>query len=83
MSQQNIFAQEISDIQHELFTLPTRYGGLNIQNPIKSSENYFENARRCSDKLITAITNGKHLDLRLYVALLHGPMVCAKNYKSK
>lgn len=26
----NIFAQEISDIQHELFTLPTRYGGLNI-----------------------------------------------------
>lgn len=35
----NIFAQEISDIQHELFTLPARYGGLNIQNPIKSSEN--------------------------------------------
>lgn len=35
----NIFAQDISDIQHELFTLPTRYGGLNIQNPIKSSEN--------------------------------------------
>lgn len=35
----NIFAQDVSDIQHDLFTLPTRYGGLNIQNPIKSSEN--------------------------------------------
>lgn len=31
----NIFAHKMSDIQHELFTLPTRCGGLNIQNPIR------------------------------------------------
>lgn len=79
----NIFAQEMSDSQHELFALPTRYGGLNIQNPIKRSENYFENSGRCLDKLITAITNGKPLDLNDHIATLHQTTVqpCKRVFK--
>lgn len=60
---------KISDIQQELFTLPTRYGGYSLI-PIKISENYFENCRRCSDKLSTAIKNGQPLDLHGLMATL-------------
>lgn len=54
-----------------------------MQNPIKSSENYFENSRRCSDKLITAIINGKPLDLNDHTATLYQTTVqpCKQVFK--
>lgn len=61
-------AQEVLDIQHELFTLPTRYGGVVVQNPIESYENYHDNSRHYSDKLTTEIKQGKPLDLNNHIA---------------
>lgn len=55
----NIFEQEISEIEHELFTLPARFGGLNIKDPTLNIDLSYETSRNCTEHLIRSIKNGQ------------------------
>lgn len=64
----NLFEQEISELEHELFTLPTRFGGLNIQDPIKNAIESYAKSRQCTELLTYAIKTGNHFNNNDHIA---------------
>ena len=49
----NILGKQVSDTERDIVSLPTRWGGLNIQNPVETADNEY----RWSQTLTGSLTN--------------------------
>lgn len=63
----SLFGHETNDIENDLFELPVRYGGLDIKNPMKTSQNAHNTSKRCVQTLTDAIKNNQELNLNTHV----------------
>uniref|UniRef100_A0A8D8SFY5 Uncharacterized protein n=2 Tax=Cacopsylla melanoneura TaxID=428564 RepID=A0A8D8SFY5_9HEMI len=52
-----IVGREISNTEHEIFSLPTKFGGLAIKNPVLTVENSFQTSKKAVQKLTQCIKN--------------------------
>ena len=51
-----IFSCEVTVLEHDLFSLHVRFGGMNVNNPTQMSEDIYINSRTASELLVQAIT---------------------------
>lgn len=58
-----ILGREISNEEHELFSLPAKLGGLGIKNPVQTAEKAFEISKKAVAVLSRSIVTGENLDV--------------------
>ena len=52
-----VIGRKVSDIHRSLFTLPVRYGGLGITNPVETADREYETSLKLTEDLTTLICN--------------------------
>ena len=57
-----IIGREVTDLEHELFALPTRLGGLAIKDPVQMAENAYDKSKKAVEKLVNSINNHEPLN---------------------
>uniref|UniRef100_A0A8D8LKG0 Reverse transcriptase domain-containing protein n=1 Tax=Cacopsylla melanoneura TaxID=428564 RepID=A0A8D8LKG0_9HEMI len=57
---------EVQDIEHELFALPAKLGGLAIKDPMNMAERSLPTSQKSVEKIIDAIKSGEALDLNAH-----------------
>ena len=63
-----LFGCEITPSEHQLFSLPTRLGGLGILDPTTSASRFYQASVHATSVLSAAIREGSTLDLGLHVS---------------
>ena len=63
-----LFGCEITPSERQLFSLPTRLGGLGILDPTTSTSRFYQASVHATSVLSAAIREGSTLDLGLYVS---------------
>lgn len=76
-----LLGHEITNIEHDLFALPTRLGGLDIKDPVENTERSFTISKNCNEKLITAIKSKQAFDLNDHLTTLSNVIKRGKQRK--
>ena len=65
-----VIGGEVSQVEHILLSLPARWGGLGVFNPMETANTSFSTSRQATDMTVQAIKSNKAFELDAHESLL-------------